>query len=358
MRTIFKALLFSLLVCCLCFAADEAKPADDTKPADKPASDVAVTVNGQKIMEADVAVAVEEQFKTMASRGMQLPPQFMEQYKSKIREQMIDRLVVEKLMAEKMKTQGIAFTDEQIEGKLKEMISQQQPPLSIEDFKALIEAHGKSIDEVKENIRMGMGVEELIKKANLAGTDANEADAKKFYDQNKQQFDVQEQVKASHILIPFDTKDPNADPNQVKLQAMEKAKDVLKQVKDGNDFAKLAAEYSSCPSSQKGGDLGLFGKGRMVPAFEKAAFDLKVGQVSDVVETQFGCHIIKVTEKQEAKTTPFEEAKAQIIQNLNDQNNRQAMQTFIENLKKEANIVYTTKSEAPAPKPVFPMPPK
>ena len=118
-----------------------------------------------------------------------------------------------------------------------------------------------------------------------------------------------EQVRASHILISTKPIDPNADPNQAKAQAKDKAEELLKKVKDGADFAALAKENSDCPSNAQGGDLGLFPRGQMVKPFEDAAFALKVGEISDLVETQFGYHIIKVTEHQDPNQITFREGQ-------------------------------------------------
>ncbi len=100
----------------------------------------------------------------------------------------------------------------------------------------------------------------------------------------------------------------------------------------------LAKEYSTCPSSKQGGDLGFFGKGQMVPSFEKAAFALKPGEISNVVETQFGYHVIKLTEKKPAVTTDFNEVKAKIEEFLKGQKVNEAIQKYLAETKKTAKI--------------------
>ncbi|RKY25347.1 MAG: hypothetical protein DRP62_01485 [Planctomycetota bacterium] len=121
---------------------------------------------------------------------------------------------------------------------------------------------------------------------------------------------------------------------------MAKTRELLKQIKDGADFATLAKANSSCPSAQKGGDLGFFSRGRMVPAFEKAAFELKVGQVSDIVETQFGYHIIKLTDRKDAVVKTFEQAKDDIIKMLAQKKQGELVKEYIDSLKAKANIAY------------------
>ena len=122
---------------------------------------------------------------------------------------------------------------------------------------------------------------------------------------------------------------------------------MLKQVRGEADFAQLASENSGCPSAAQGGDLGFFGKGQMVPAFEQAAFTMEVDQVSDVVETRFGYHIIKVTGRKAASVTTFEQAKEDIIKQLELKKRGEIAQQYITSLKAEAEIVYPAGKEPP-----------
>ncbi len=137
----------------------------------------------------------------------------------------------------------------------------------------------------------------------------NEARVKAYYEDHKDKFVADEKVKASHILVKVDEKMKDED-------AKKKAEDVLKQVKEGKDFAELAKSFSDDGSAAQGGDLGFFGKGQMVPEFEKVAFTLKKDEVSELVKTQFGYHIIKVTDKTEKSEIAFEQAKADIAKTL------------------------------------------
>jgi peptidyl-prolyl cis-trans isomerase C len=112
--------------------------------------------------------------------------------------------------------------------------------------------------------------------------------------------------------------------------------DLLSQIKKGADFAELAKANSACPSSAQGGDLGFFKRGRMLPAFEKAAFELETGQISDVVETRFGYHIIKVTGRKDT----FEQFKDDLIEELKSRKKSEIAAEYIQSLRAQANIVY------------------
>jgi len=136
-------------------------------------------------------------------------------------------------------------------------------------------------------------------------TPVSAEDIQRNYEDNKEQYSTPEQVRASHILLKTEGKDEAA----VKKQA----EDLLAKMKAGADFAKLATEYSEDEGSKvKGGDLDFFGKGRMVPEFDKVAFSMKPGEISDLVKSQFGYHIIKVTDKKPATTKTLDEVRAQI----------------------------------------------
>ncbi|MBJ6751072.1 peptidylprolyl isomerase [Geomonas anaerohicana] len=197
----------------------------------------------------------------------------------------------------------------------------------------------KSVDmtmqDMQDFTRKDIVINNFIEQKFTAKAAATDAEAKKFYEDNKNQYFMQpEGVRASHILVSVDEK---ATPEERK-RAKEKAEALLKRVKAGEDFAAVAKAESSCPSASQGGDLGAFGRGEMVPAFEKAAFALKTGEVSGVVESEFGYHIIKVTDKQEAGAEKFDNVKDKIADFLKRQKVQQEVTSLVEQLKKTAKI--------------------
>jgi peptidyl-prolyl cis-trans isomerase C len=152
-------------------------------------------------------------------------------------------------------------------------------------------------------------------------------------------------------------KDSN-DPNKAKAQAKAKTQELLKKLKAGADFNDLAAQNSQCPSAKNGGDLGEAPKGSFVPEFEKAAYELKPGQLSDVVETQFGFHIIKLVKHIDANTVSFEQAKAKIAEILTDEQKNTIAMNYIQQVKTEADIKFANPAdsfEMTPPKPTAPV---
>ncbi|MEW6381075.1 MAG: peptidylprolyl isomerase [bacterium] len=157
----------------------------------------------------------------------------------------------------------------------------------------------------------------------------DEESIKRYYESHETQYQLPKQVRARHILIKTD---PTADAAK-KEEAKKQADALLQRIRAGEDFAKLATEFSQDPgSAQQGGDLGFFGQGRMTPTFEKAAFALEKGAVSEVVESPFGYHIIKVEDVQEARTKSVEEVRGQITNQLLDEKAWEAAESEAYNL--------------------------
>jgi len=164
---------------------------------------------------------------------------------------------------------------------------------------------------------------------------ATDDEVRKFYEGNKPRFREEATVHASHILIRLEQ---NADA-AARTKARAQIETIQAQLKKGGNFAELATTHSQDPgSAPKGGDLGFFARGQMVPAFEEAAFTTKVGQVSGIVETPFGYHLIKVAETKPGRDVGFDEVKEQIREYLKQQVREQKSQAFIDQLKVKGKI--------------------
>jgi len=327
-------------------AAATSAPVEKEKKTAEPNQDrIVAIVNGFDILQSSVDARIKPQLEKMAG---QIPPQYLEQYKKQMVPKVVDALIIERLLDEKVKDSNVAVSEDEVMTQIKEIAGQQQPPLTLEDFKSLVEAYGQKFDDVKQQIKKRLTYWKFMDIQFAGQMNITDANVQKYYSENAKQFEIPEQVRASHILIKVDLTDPNIDPNKTKAAAKAKAEGLLKQIKAGADFAELAKANSDCPSKTKGGDLGMFGKGQMVPSFEQAAFMLKVGQISGVVETQFGYHIIKVTDHKDASVISFEQAKNDIIKMLKGKQQSELANKYLESLKAAAKIVYPP-GEEPAP---------
>lgn len=324
-------------------------------PVETGPNSVAVTVNGANITEGEVDKLINMQLAGTPKRS----PEVIEQYKKILKQQALEGLIVGRLLDEKVKDANIVVTDEEVTNRLKEIASLQNPALSLEDFKKKMEEYGQNFDEVKGQVRKGLSYQKLIEMQPGGKISVTEVDANNFYTENLKRFEKPEQIRASHILIKPDTSDPNADPNQAKAKSLTKIKGLLEQIKAGADFARLARDNSACPSAADGGDLGFFPRGKMEPSFEKAAFAMDVNQVSDIVETSYGYHIIKVTDCKAAIVTPFEQVKDQIINQLKQRKLGEFALQYVQSLKAGAKIVYPPGKEPKLDdRPVSPTPPE
>jgi len=292
---------------------------------------VAATVDGFDIMQSQVEAMAEPELTKM---GNQLSPQVKQQLKK----QVLEGLIVQHLLDEEVKKRKIVVTEQDVTSEMTRILAKEG--LKEKDFEALLQAYGKSLDDYKARLHQGLSYQRLMDAELANKLTISDADANQYYQQHTEQFKYPEQVRASHILISTKVVDPNSDPNQIKAAARTKAEDLLKQIKAGADFAELAKANSACPSKANGGDLGFFSRGKMAKPFEDVAFALKTGQISDVVETIYGYHIIKVTDRKEPGVVTFEHAKADIIRKLTIAKQQEFLQTFIKSLKAKAKIVY------------------
>ena len=273
--------------------------------------------------------------------GARVPPDQMEAALPRIRERIVEELVMRQIMLAEVAKQGISLSDSEFAEIKQELAAELPAGTTLETYMA---ETGTTETEMREQ----MAVRKMIMAKADALAKPTDEEIQKFYDENKEGFAQGETVTASHILIKLDPTDDEA----AKAAKRARIEDLRKQALEGADFAELAKANSDCPSASAGGDLGSFGKGQMVPEFEDAAFSQPTGSVGEVVETQFGYHLIKVTEHQEAKAIDFNEAKARISDILFSQKQQDAVKEYVEGLRKQADVqrfdeVLPAEEEAP-----------
>jgi peptidyl-prolyl cis-trans isomerase C len=176
---------------------------------------------------------------------------------------------------------------------------------------------------------------EYISKGVVRDVNITDKDVEQYYEINKDKYKVPQQVRARHILI----KAASSATDEEKKKAKVKVEGILEKVKKGEDFAKLAGEYSEDPSKTKGGDIGYFKRNTMVKSFEDAAFALKPGEISGVVETPFGYHIIKVEGVQEARVKPLAEVESKLREQLSNDIKKERGSAFLDKVLKDAGTV-------------------
>lgn len=241
---------------------------------------------------------------------------------------------------------------------------------SEEFFELQLKSIGLTPATYRERLLEQAICEEVINREVRDKNPVTDADIKKFYDENPKEFEQPEQVRAAHVLISFkDPTDPNPNPAAKRdLPAAQKeekkklAESILARAKKGDDFAKLAKEFSDDPGSKDKGGEYTFARGRMVPEFEAAAFSTPPGQVSDLVTTVFGYHVIKVLEKIPPQKTELTKVSDDIKQYLNQEKVRAEIPKYLQQLREEAKVeildAHLKIETPPAPKPpAAPAPP-
>jgi peptidyl-prolyl cis-trans isomerase C len=299
-------------------------PAPAAKPVPAQLPEVVARVNGESITAKDLDDAV----RAISGRAGPIPPD----ERDRVYRGVLDNMIGYRLMIQEAKARKIIVADADVDAQVAQIRSQFP---SEAQFQQALTAQRTTLEAVRNDARDGMSADKLVE-SEIAGKVAVKPEAvTDFYQKNQDKFQQGPRVRASHILIGIPQ---NADA-ATKQAAKAKADALLKDLKAGKDFAATAQANSQDPgSAPKGGDLGYFEQGQMVPPFEQAAFALKAGEMSEVVETQFGYHIIKVADKQDSRVVPLEEAKTQIEDYLTQQNRHAQTELFVNALRAKAKI--------------------
>ena len=308
-------------------AGTQAAPATPAAPKPVPAQipEVLARVNGEAVTKADFDRAVQA---LEARAGGPVPPEQRDQ----VLRGVLDQLIGYRALVQETKARNIAVPDGEVDARIGQ-IRGQFP--SEEAFTQMLAQRKLTLEQVKSDARQDMAISKLIETEIASKIAVKPEQVTDFYAKNPDQFKQGESVRASHILISV----PKGADAATKAQARTKAEQVLKEVKAGKDFAALATQYSGDPgSAAKGGDLGFFQQGQMVGPFNDVAFSLAPGTVSDLVETDFGFHIIKVAEKKAGRTIPLEEVKPQVEQYLEQMNRQEQTDAFVNGLKAKGKI--------------------
>ena len=291
-------------------------------------------VNGSPITQNQFDREMTRVEQTLLSRGRHLNESEMARLKKQVLEDLINR----ELLYQESQKQGITVEDSAVDEELEKL--KNRFPSETEFKKALVQAN-LSETAVRNQIREEVAITQLVDKQFGDKLTVSDKESESYYDGHTNLFKQPEQVRASHILIKVD---PQAGESQ-KAEARKKIEEIQKKLQGGEDFAALAKEYSQCPSGANGGDLKYFRRGQMVKPFEAAAFSLKPGEVSEIVETRFGYHLIKVTDKKPEETVAYDSVNEKIKEHLRREKARAETKRYVESLKEGAQVERLMKTE-------------
>ncbi|EOD00345.1 peptidylprolyl isomerase [Caldisalinibacter kiritimatiensis] len=281
--------------------------------SEKAENEAVAIVNGEKILKADYDKELDIYKKAYEA---QFGPDIWAKdigdgrtFEQAIKEKVLENLIIEEIIIQKAEEMEIAATDEQAK---KEVEKYKEVFKNEDDYKNFLKESNMTEEYLTESIKKDLTINSY-KEEFLKSIAISEEDAKAYFEENKNSYI---QIKASHILVNTE----------------EQAQKILAEVKNGKDFTELAKEKSQDPgTASAGGDLGYFNKGDMVPEFDRVAFSLEPGEISGIVKTQFGFHIIKVEDRLDS----FEELKEIVIEDMENQKYSNKLNELRENAEVE-----------------------
>lgn len=278
-------------------------------------------VNGNKIHEETLDIEISRQVDLSTAK-------LSSDQKNTLKRKMLENLVQRSLLLQSAQKQGTSVADETVVGKVTEIKGR------VGDFNKWLEEKKYTEESFSKLVKEDLIITKYITDEIVNEVKVTEPELTSFYENNKPSFDKPEQVKARHILVKAS--------QEASKEELEKAKAKIEKVKElaqSKDFAELAKEHSEGPSGVRGGDLGYFTYNQMVPPFSEEAFKTEVGNVSDVVKTSFGYHIIKVEDKKAPQQAEFAEVKDAIREQILRTKSSKLVEAKLQELKDQADVV-------------------
>jgi peptidyl-prolyl cis-trans isomerase C len=280
---------------------------------DRKSSDIVARVGDQVITAQELDQTVSAMTRQFAAYGRNIPSNQL----ARLRYDVLEQMVTHELALQEAKGHESADLDDQVK---KEVDATRQRLGGEEAFTNALASMNVSEEEYTKRVREDEIVRDRLEQIAATKIKITPEEVRKFYDDNRDKMKIQERVRASHILIrvPADATD------EVKTQKLTEVKSVQTLLKQGEKFPDVARKYSEDPvSAREGGDLGYFTRGQMVPEFEMVAFSLKTNEISDIVTTKFGYHILLITDRQPAGERSFDDVKADIEKYLRASKDRE-----------------------------------
>ena len=291
-------------------------------------STVLVTVGDTKLTLGEV----EKQLAPMMAQMGDDPR--MESMKGRFYQQAAERFVMRTLLTQEADRRKIKVSDAEVNEAISTITNRIPAGMTLESALA---RDGKTVDEFRKDLTAELRIKSLVESEVPTNSVVSEADVTALYEKQKDHMAAPETVSARHILIKTD----KSDAESVRAEKKAKAEGLRKQLVDGADFAKLAKENSDDPGSKEhGGDLGSFSRGQMVKPFEDAAFSQATNAIGQVIESDFGYHIIQVTEHKAAGTSSLADIKPRLVEYLKQKKQMELFEKFMAGLKSKVTITY------------------
>jgi len=246
--------------------------------------------------------------------------------------QVLERLIEEKLIDQEVKKSGIKVSSKEVESTLEEV--KKRNAATKEDLEKALAAEGLTLEAYKKQIEKGLQRKRLINREVRIEPNVGEKALRDFYQKNIDRYRTNETYRPGHILFVIPK---GATPEEIQ-EIRKKCQKVLEKIKEGEDFGEMALLYSEDPSNKDRGDLGYFKKGELLPALEREALRLRVGEMSGIIRTEFGFHILKLLDRKGVDPPPFEEVKERIQGDYLENEIEKAFKQYISILKGKSVI--------------------
>ncbi|MBP5510427.1 MAG: peptidylprolyl isomerase [Kiritimatiellae bacterium] len=289
-----------------------------------------ITVNGQVISPEAIQFDLERLIRFHAEHGM--PQEQIRAQLPELQQQAVEQAIGERLLLDESRKLDFPIAEQEIDEEVERITAQLGGQ---EAFERALAARKTSLATFREQLKTGKRMEKLVAKITENTPAPTEVEIAQHFRDHKQEYTKSEEALASHILIT-----PDGTEQLSKDEAREKISSIRQKIIcEGADFSDMAEKHSACPSAEQGGSLGWFGRGAMVPEFDKAVFSMQDGEISDIIETQFGYHIIKKLGHKDAAEPQFDEVREQIRDFLLHERRGERLSAYVEELKAKADIV-------------------
>ncbi len=288
-------------------------------------------INGQEISGEAVQFELDRLVRFYMSHGMTMDE--VKKNLPKLEEKALEQAIGAKLLLDRAAQLELPVTAQDIDAEVQKVVTQVGGE---ENYRKALEAQGVTEEAFRRELEKGARVNRLVNQACAHVADPTEDEVAAFYEAHKAEYVTPPQVLCQHILV----KSEEGDLPEAKSAAFEKIREIRERIVAGGDFAEEAKKHSDCPSGKEGGSLGWFGRGMMVPEFDKCAFEMKKGEVSGVVTTQFGYHIIYKADERGGGEQTLVDVHDQIKDLLRHEARGRAMDAFVAELREKAQIEY------------------
>ncbi len=289
---------------------------------------MAITINGQELPKE----AIEFEYRRLLQFYSQhMPAEALKAETENLQKKALEQAIGAKLLIDEAEQLDIKVPAERVEKRISDMIDQIG---GREVFEQRLAEQKMTEDALRDNMEQGCKVDILVEQVSQEAEEPTEAELKEHFESNKEQFVQPERSSAQHILIK-----PASESDEDRVAAEKKIEEIREKLTADANFADLAKEHSECPSGkQAGGSLGWFGRGMMVPEFDNAVFSMEVGELSEIIETQFGYHVIYKTGADEGGEASFPESESKIRDFMRHASRGELISKHVAELREKATI--------------------